>query len=45
MARACIAAFVCCSGNQGPAFTDYEVNNFMDIMGEIMSIGPLDGQL
>jgi hypothetical protein len=32
-------------GNQGPAFTDYEINNFVDIMGEVMHIGPLEWAL
>jgi len=28
-------------GNHGPIFTDYEINNFLDIMGDVMPIGPL----
>jgi len=32
-------------GNRGPAFTDYEVNNFLDIMGDVMPIGPLESAL
>lgn len=32
-------------GNRGPAFTDYEMNNFLDIMGDVMPIGPLEWAL
>jgi hypothetical protein len=32
-------------GNRGPIFTDYEVNNFLDIMGDVMPIGPLEWAL
>jgi len=43
MARACVAASACCGGGyRGPAFMDYKINNFLDIMGEIM---PIDGHL
>jgi hypothetical protein len=29
-------------GNQGPAFTEAEINNFLEIMGEVVPIGPLE---
>jgi hypothetical protein len=32
-------------GNCGPIFTDYEINNFLDIMGDVMPIGPLEWAL
>jgi len=32
-------------GNRGPAITDYEVNNFLDIMGDVMPIGLLEWAL
>jgi len=32
-------------GNHGPIFTDYEINNFLDIMGDVMPIGPLEWAL
>jgi hypothetical protein len=39
MARTCIAASARHGGgNRGPIFTDYEINNFLDIMGDVMLI-------
>jgi len=32
-------------GNRGPAFMDYEINNFLDILGDVMPIGPLEWAL
>ncbi len=29
-------------GNQGPAFTEAEINNFLEILGEVIPIGPLE---
>ncbi len=46
MARTCVAASAHCGGgNHGPAFMDYEMNNFLDIMGDVMPIGPLEWAL
>jgi hypothetical protein len=46
MARTCVAASTRHGGgNRGPAFTDYEINNFLDIMGDDMPIGPLEWAL
>ncbi len=46
MARTHVAASARCGGgNHGPAFTDYEMNNFLDIMGDVMPIGPLEQAL
>jgi len=46
MARTCIAASARHGGgNRGPIFTDYEINNFLDIMGDVMPIGPLEWAL
>jgi len=29
-------------GNRGPAFTEAEINNFLEIMGKVVPIGPLE---